>query len=423
MAYNNSLHEVEIDIQTLLLPIAGERPEGIDLRNSNEGQAVYYDLKELRHNLRRAEQDQVMSEEQEVKVNVNGWQSLVEQASGILTEKSKDVEVTCWLIEALVRLNGFPGLEAGFRLLSGLIEHYGLSLYPLPDEDGEDGRVSTIASLSGDYSPGTLVSPIYLVPLLANNEKAFTAWELKQVIESNTAKNDAENKNKFPDTVTAISKVSFEEFTQQQLYVNLAIEAVNQCYAIAEQVYPTVPSLRQLLDVLNECKKCVDTFQRAAFPETLATEEGVEGVNAEGGEAALANGFNAVGSENREVALNAIRAALTYYQTTEPHSPINYLLERVLRWSTASLNDILTEIVADPNAKQQASNILGILPPPPSPMMNNGMNNGAYPGMAPGAPGGYPGAENPYYAPPAAPNPYDAPMQQQNNMPMEPWMR
>ncbi|MBR0668591.1 hypothetical protein GXW71_29840 [Roseomonas hellenica] len=38
-----------------------------------------------------------------------------------LGERSKDFEVAAWLTEALVRLDGLPGLSMGAKLISGLL--------------------------------------------------------------------------------------------------------------------------------------------------------------------------------------------------------------------------------------------------------------------------------------------------------------
>src|SRR5262249_38872694 len=82
-----------------------------------------------------------------------------------LSEKTKDLEITAYMIEALVRLNGFGGLRDGFRLARELCERYWDSLFPVPDEEGLETRVAALMGLNGEGGDGTLLSPINRVPL------------------------------------------------------------------------------------------------------------------------------------------------------------------------------------------------------------------------------------------------------------------
>src|SRR5262249_13052992 len=82
-----------------------------------------------------------------------------------LAEQSKDLEITAYLIEALVRQHGFAGLRDGFRLAHGLVENHWEGLYPQPDEDGLETRVAALTGLNGADAEGTLLVPIARVPL------------------------------------------------------------------------------------------------------------------------------------------------------------------------------------------------------------------------------------------------------------------
>src|SRR5262249_53142662 len=82
-----------------------------------------------------------------------------------LVEQTKDLEITAYLIEALVRLHGFAGLRDGFRLARELVESYWDGLYPQPDEDGLETRVAPLTGLNGDDAEGTLLVPIARVPI------------------------------------------------------------------------------------------------------------------------------------------------------------------------------------------------------------------------------------------------------------------
>ncbi|MCV5979182.1 type VI secretion system ImpA family N-terminal domain-containing protein, partial [Escherichia coli] len=73
----------------------------------------------------------------------------IEDVPEILTNQSKDLEFVAWLIEALTRLYGFRGMGVGYKLATSLIENFWDDLYPMPDEDGIETRISAIIGLNG----------------------------------------------------------------------------------------------------------------------------------------------------------------------------------------------------------------------------------------------------------------------------------
>lgn len=81
-------------------------------------------------------------------------QRLCEKA---LAEQTKDVEITVYLIESLVRVHEFRGLRDGFQLAAELVDRFWDKLYPL-DEDGESTRSRPLESLNN--AEATLIVPI-----------------------------------------------------------------------------------------------------------------------------------------------------------------------------------------------------------------------------------------------------------------------
>src|SRR5581483_9147750 len=151
-----------LDFSQLLLPITGDGPAGEDLRADASPNSLYYLVKDARSAARAAERQIVMEDEPSARPD---WRPVFYHAVKALAERSKDLEITAYLIEALVRLYGFAGLRDGFRLARGLIEQFWDGLYPLPDEEGLATRVAPLTSLNGDDAEGTLIAPIALVPL------------------------------------------------------------------------------------------------------------------------------------------------------------------------------------------------------------------------------------------------------------------
>src|SRR5262249_9437319 len=122
-----------------------------------------YAIKDARNAARSAERQIVM--EGEEGTTPADWRPVLQHGQKALAQKTKDLEVVAYLIEALVREYGFAGLRDGFRLARELVEQYWDGLYPLPDEEGLATRVAPLTGLNGEEAEGTLIPPIMKVPI------------------------------------------------------------------------------------------------------------------------------------------------------------------------------------------------------------------------------------------------------------------
>lgn len=166
-----------------LAPISQENPTGVDPREDVSPQSAYYRLKDQRMAARNAERNALI-EEESIYTHSNLWRVFIEDVPEILTNQSKDLEFVAWLIEALTRLYGFRGMGVGYKLATSLIENFWDDLYPMPDEDGIETRISAIIGLNGIDSEGTLIFPIACIPLTdLGVEQAYAYWEYQQAIE------------------------------------------------------------------------------------------------------------------------------------------------------------------------------------------------------------------------------------------------
>src|SRR2546425_1256477 len=146
-----------LDFERLLAPIAEDAPTGADLRADPSPTSLYYAIKDARSTARAAERQMVGGEEGSSGAD---WRPVLQHGTKALAEKTKDLEITAYLIEALVRLHGFAGLRDGFRLARELGERYWDGLYPVPDEEGVATRVAPLTGLNGEDADGTLIAPI-----------------------------------------------------------------------------------------------------------------------------------------------------------------------------------------------------------------------------------------------------------------------
>ena len=116
-----------IDVEGLLVPIAGDNPSGRSLAY----ESVYDEIKAAR----RSEDDSNQGEwKREAKAAE--WERVVELGTGLLRRETKDLRLAAWVTEALTRLHGFDGLHDGLRLLSGIQDRFWETYHP-EIEDGD----------------------------------------------------------------------------------------------------------------------------------------------------------------------------------------------------------------------------------------------------------------------------------------------
>ncbi len=149
-----------LDVKRLAAPIPGPNAAGADLRAEAGPGSLYYRVKDARTAARAAERLALTGD---ADAPPPDWRPVLQHGVEALAEKSKDLEITAYVVEALVRLHGFAGLRDGFRLTRELIDVFWDGLYPLPDEDGIETRLAPLTGLNGADAEGTLSGPILRV--------------------------------------------------------------------------------------------------------------------------------------------------------------------------------------------------------------------------------------------------------------------
>jgi type VI secretion system protein ImpA len=128
-----------IDLEAILAPIEGDNPAGENLRYSQ----TYDDIQEARR-----EDDVLDRGEWDREIKTADWDAVQRLAVGALTEKTKDLQIAVWLTEALIKTDGFHGLDTGLQVISGLLETFWDHLYPEIEDDDLDYRIGPVEFLN-----------------------------------------------------------------------------------------------------------------------------------------------------------------------------------------------------------------------------------------------------------------------------------
>jgi type VI secretion system protein ImpA len=343
-------------LEMLLMPVADDAPTGIDLRTDIGQRSVYVRLKDARTSARASERE---AEAAGTPMSVAAeWRTVFELAEVGLAQHSKDLEIAAWLIEALVRLEGFAGLELGFRLVQGLVDRYWPDLHSV-DRDDVSGKVSPLTGLNGVGGEGTLIQPIRMVSLVPGRPfGSFCLWEHQVARRDQSgeaaaalARDLAAAGPRAPREGQRLARAAFDQF----LSLTATLEAV--CGADA----PPSSNTRNILAEVADAYRVL-LGDAATEADLVVTDEA--NIAAPEGEAAFIE-HGVRDTWTREQAFAELLRIASFFRKTEPHSPISYAIETLVARGRMNFIDLLEELLPDAGSRNQFLQIAGIGPKAP----------------------------------------------------------
>ena len=338
-----------IDIEALLQPISASQPCGAEIRNH----PLFIQIREARR--------------QEENLSQGVWAHDVKSADyalalklskEALTKRGKDLQVAAWMTEALVRQEGFAGLEQGLGLISGLLERYWDAVYPSIDEDGDLEMRATPLRWVGSQ----LDSAIRSVPLTRGKHNWYQYKQSRVVPNEDAARSDTD-KNTLRLEAIADGQLTPEEFDKgmestpvefvKHLYDTLAglIENVEALSAFCDERFadasPDFSPLRNSLEdvqtttrVLFKQKGGTDAPETEDAPVDPWQDAPAAGFEEAAGSAPAAPSeparrrvsAGAVEPANAEEAVERLLAAARYLRRETPFNDAAYMIPRMLRW-------------------------------------------------------------------------------------------
>lgn len=360
-----------IPLQQLLAPISDDSNVGMDIRQVSEADSIYQTIKDARIAARSAERNNMF--DSDTSEADTYWRKIIELAPEILTHHSKDLEIACWYTEALTRRHGFAGLRDGFKLIEGLINDYWQDIYPLPDEDGIETRVAPLTGLNGEGAEGVLITPIRNVYLTEGSEPGpFNYWKYQQVLEvekiiDDEAKAERASKLGFGiddvDRAIADSSETFLVNVRDDLddsiatYRRIGGLLDDQC-GVSDS-----PPTSNIINVLEACLGTIRHIAKYKLPEEQSDDsETIDGSSSDTGvqtESAHLQSTS-VSVRTRDDAFKQLLEISQFFRKTEPHSPISYMLERVVKWGDLPLDSLIRELIPDSSARDYYGSLTGI---------------------------------------------------------------
>jgi type VI secretion system protein ImpA len=270
-------------------PVSPDQPVGTDLRWT----ADWDRIKEAR----RADDDFESGKWAKKEQKTADWRLVEELASGMLRNRSKDLQLALWLTEAGIKRHGFPGLRDGLRLTRELLVRYwDHGLYP-PLEDGPEDRAGPFEWLNNKVVDSIAAIPITvredggpdysLIDLQDARRVGSESSCVDPYGEIDTAKKKAYDANlaqghisldMFDRAVAVTKRAGYEDFSsdlQETLEEYQALEKV-----IDEKFGDVAPNLAVCRNTLNEIRQEVSVIlekKRIEEPDKLGVDPRMPG--------------------------------------------------------------------------------------------------------------------------------------------------
>jgi type VI secretion system protein ImpA len=361
-----------IAIPTLLTPIPGDIPAGNDARTDSSPLSKYQQLKSARAAARAAERKAVHDGD-DAEADEH-WRKIVSLAPDLIATQSKDLEASCWLVEALIRRHGFAGLRDGFKLLLGLSENFWDTVYPLPDEDGIETRTAPLSGLNGEGAEGVLIAPIRKVAITEGYSPGpFSLWQYQQALDAQRSPDENTRQTKFEklgfnieDIERAVNESSATFYIDLLDDISEAISLYKQLADLLDTLCGAdyAPPTRNIISTLEECRGAIAHIGKnkipAAVVEVIEEQPSTVDIQASSNTAAAPIKSSPAGITNREAAFAQLLEIAKFFRKTEPHSPVSYIIEKSVKWGNMPLNELINELIPDSSSRERYSELTGV---------------------------------------------------------------
>ncbi|MBR0645944.1 type VI secretion system protein TssA [Plastoroseomonas hellenica] len=368
-----------LEMEVLLAPLGEGEGAGEDTRTDYSPKAPYQLLRNARGEARALERRLDGGDPEADPATILGhWREVKKLGISIIGTKSKDFEIASWLTEALVRLDGLAGLQAGSQLIAGLAQNFWDKAFPsLEEPEGIEDRASPIGGLAGEGTDGTLMQPLRRLTLFRRGDGSpCDLFLYKRAEETAAIVEEERRERRYKEGVPQLDVLQREGRADGAFLRAVALEALAareawqaMDQALTDPFAGNAPSTRNVNEalgaVIDLATRIIGPLQSdAPAADGEAGDAGGEGdAVAAGGMAMAGGGGGPRPMRTREDAIKQIEEIAAYFRKTEPHSPVAFTLEDAARRARMPLTELLVEVLPEGEVRRAMLTRLGIHQP------------------------------------------------------------
>jgi type VI secretion system protein ImpA len=342
--------DVFSDLESLLAPIAGDSPAGVDLDGTLELNAL---------ELASAEPEDAVVAGVE-RNDQRNWRQILSETQALLT-RSKDLRVAVRVVRALLQLEGLPGFCAGVKFMCELAERYWDVIYPALDP--EDGDAFMRLNAMQELVSTPFLVQLRAAPMFGTDRGVKTTANDLLLATSNLL-----GKSELSDTPSHVVFSTLEALGASALQEHVALlgDTRERLSALLDFVFDKTGSKLQIGALIKTEARgapgLLDGLHQSLSDETarLAKDKAPKAaVSVEHGDTEPRGGSAEI--SRREDVVRMIERICGYYVRVEPSSPVPLLLQRAKRLVTMDFVEIVRDL-ADQGLPQVGS-VAGITIP------------------------------------------------------------
>lgn len=359
---------LELDISSLLSPFDGDHRGGVDLREDDDPNNAYRQIRDARNAAREEERLADVSGQSSVGA-YSLWRDVWENGQDYLRSCAKDLEIVAYMIEASIRIDGFTGFAQSLNLTRELVETFWGELLPAPDEEGIETTLRPIARLNGDV----ITYPLMRVAVTEDkSDGALLVWQYGQAkhLETLSPEEQQERISRGAVTLEAFKRAVAESspgfFRRVAKDLVSCREAIDQLQEALEEKAgdAEAPNLSKFLKAIEDAD---NTLKQIAGHHLVEAEESPAGDAAgePGSGAATGDGAAAVRGSlaSRNDALDLLEKAAAWFERHEPQSILPSEIRKAIRRGKMSPQELYMDLITDSEARRQLFKDVGIVVP------------------------------------------------------------
>lgn len=351
-------HLMGASLDSLLEPISESQPSGDFLK----GNGVYSAIKEARS----ADDPSLPMGEWQHRLSVADWEAVSELSISALQNKTKDMQIAIWLLEAQIHRFGFQGLPSALMILSTLTETFWEDIHPQLIDGDIEYRTNLLVWLNEKLLPSIRTLPI--TACRQDRQFSWSDWEMAIQLEQH-ADVDKATKSAYANSAEIVQAISltpiaFYQDLVQHLADGLACVAHLQTF-VDEECAQDAPSISALSTLLQEIHDAlVNQLQHRGL--SLAGEENdavppdeSSAVDAQQASSPPPSGSGTV-LNSREAAYQQLAEAAEYLKRDDPHSPVPYLVFKAIEWGGLNTAELYQQLFVQYQGQINIFEVLGL---------------------------------------------------------------
>jgi type VI secretion system protein ImpA len=361
---------MSLKLEPLLKVISDEAPCGMDYSFSNEFHAI---------KKAKSQDDPLLDQGDWIEEpKLADWQCVNAKSIELLTEKTKDIRLYSWLIEAWANLYGFEGIAKSIELTQRSLSLFCMLLNPEIEDDDLDQRLGLLQGLINQLPvlikniPIVNASPLYCLidyeGLLHQQNLRRKQTEDHDQVQANVSLEQFEQA--LMNTSKSFQYQNYQDFLEILNQWNILKNVLNSLMGIDAPSFSSIDS--QLESIHSSLKKLykTDTFDLQEIVSNQSTPTLATAMPTETIQTALdqvvttkPQNFQLQAQNhlaNREQAMQVLQEIADYFKINEPHSPVSYMLQKTIQWSQLPLHEWLAQVIKDENPLEILHELLGV---------------------------------------------------------------